>query len=78
MEKGKIVKGNNLAHFLLTYKGYTIWSFDEETSFETLREVNEIELDKWYYISWNGNSKELYLIEIDFIGSDGELRSFLQ
>ncbi|TCJ00961.1 hypothetical protein [Cytobacillus praedii] len=78
MEKGKIVKGNKLAHFLLTYQGYSIWSYDEETQFETELKVREIDSDKWYYVSKHENSKELYLVEIDFIGSDGELKVFLK
>lgn len=78
MEKGKIVKGNNLLHFITTYQGYTLWSYDEETSFETEVSINKVDSSKWYYISRNGKSQDLYLVEIDFIGSDGELRSFLQ
>jgi hypothetical protein len=78
MEQGKIVKGNNLANFLLTNKDYSLWTHSTQTGFETEVHVSEVDLNKWYYISRFEKSTQLYIVEIDFIGSDVELRNYLR
>ncbi|OAS85107.1 hypothetical protein [Metabacillus litoralis] len=76
MNKCKIAKGSSLAHFFLTYWDYSLWTYDNETKNEIEIKVRDINTDKWYYVEHLG--KTVHLTEVDAIGSDSELKRFLE
>lgn len=76
MDKGKIAKGNALAHFFLTYRDYTLWTYDNETKNEYEIKIKDLDFHKWYYVEHVG--KTVHLTEVEAIGADSELKRFLE